>query len=242
MKLNVFIAKSGHCSRRNAGIHIRDGRVKVNNEVVCKPWREVKPDDIVLLDGKSLFTDDKKVYLLVNKPKGVTVTLADRFARRKITDLVPKKCNGIYPVGRLDKDSRDLVILTNDGQLCYQLTHPKFGIEKEYIVWVKGKLGDLEIERLKKGIKDAEDLLKIKSCARLALKDGNNKLKIVVCEGKKRHIRRLLEKAGFPVIDLKRVRIGTLQLGDLKEGEFREADKSMIYSLAFKNSKQKGVD
>jgi len=241
MKLNIFIARSGFCARRKADVYIKEGRVKVNNKIILQPWHEISAGDVVLVDGKRIALSEKEIYLLVNKPKGVTVTLEDKFARKKITGLIPKKYKGVYPVGRLDKDSRGLIILTNDGRLCYQLTHPKFEIEKEYIVWVRGPLGDLVIERLKKGIKDGEDLLKVKSCARLALKNGNAKLKIVVCEGKKRHIRRLLERAGFPVIDLQRVRIGALELGSLKEGAFSESDKSTICGLALKNSKQKGV-
>lgn len=237
MKLNVFIAKSGFCARRKADLYVKAGRVKINNKITRQPWHEVKAGDTVLIDGKKTVLNENKVYLLVNKPKGVTVTLEDKFAARKITDLIPGKYKGVYPVGRLDRDSRGLIILTNDGKLCYQLTHPKFDIEKEYIVWVRGRLGDLAIERLKKGIKDEGDLLKVKSCTRLALKNGNAKLKIIICEGKKRHIRRLLKKAGFPVMDLQRVRIGSMELGNLEEGAFREIDKSAIYSLVFKKYK-----
>ena len=228
MKLNAFISHSGFCSRRKAAGLIKAGDVKLNGTTVLEPWREVTSNDKVTVKNRPLKTE-KLSYVIFNKPKGVTTTVEDRFAEKKIVDLVPKDLGRLYPVGRLDKDSRGLIILTNDGDLCHKLTHPKFETEKEYIVFVKGALSEDIIAGLKNGIRDGEDFLKVKSLS--IEKSGKNsaRFKAVVCEGKKRHLRRLFEHFDLAVKDLKRIRIGSLELGDLKGGHFRIVDRNTIY-------------
>jgi len=228
MNLNVFIAKSGFCSRRKADSFIKNGKVKINGIVINKPWTEVKNSDSVKIAGKTLQREEN-VYIAFNKPTGVTCTLKDRFAREKIIDFIPKKFGRVYPVGRLDKNSRGLLLLVNDGELCYRLTHPKFEIEKEYAVRVKGKVTTSVLRQFKEGIKDGEDILKIKEGRIEESQLEETKLRIIVSEGKKRHLRRLFKQAGFPVLDVKRIRIGNLRLGSLKEGEFRVIKKESIY-------------
>jgi len=227
MHLNVFIAKSGFCSRRKASLLIKEGRVSVNNKIVDKPWFEIKQGDSVKVDKKTLKLE-KKIYIVFNKPEGVTVTLKDRFADKKITDFIPKRFERVYPVGRLDKNSKGLVLLTNDGELCYKLTHPKFEVEKEYILWVKGKITKSALEQAKKGVREGDDLLKVKDVTTKAFGKNTTQLKAIISEGKKRHLRRLFRSLGFHVLDLKRVRIGKLMLGGLKEGVFQVVDKKDI--------------
>lgn len=231
MRLIAFIAKAGICSRRKAGIYIKDGKVGLCGKIVREPWYIVKDSDWISLDGKQL-SIEKKVYVVVNKPRGVTATTEDRFAVKKVTELAPAKYGRLYPVGRLDKGSRGLLILTNDGDLCYKLTHPKFEVEKEYALTVSGEVDSQKLNRIKAGVEDEGDILKVKSCSIVNSKKDKTELSVTVQEGKKRHLRRLFKSVGLEVLDLKRVRIGGLELGNLREGSFRTLDKDDIYRLA----------
>lgn len=224
MRLNAFIAKAGICSRRKAADYIKSGKVRVLGRIVREPWYVVQDGDDVIVNGIRM-RQEKYAYFIVNKPKGVTSTVSDIHAQRKITDLVPKGLGRLYPVGRLDKDSRGLVILTNDGDLCYRLTHPKFEIEKEYVVTVRGSLGDKELAHIKKGVYNEGEVLKVKSFSNVEKKGGATTLHIVIAEGKKRHIRRLFGGMDFKVLDLKRIRIGNIILGELKEGNFKMIER-----------------
>jgi len=235
MKLNAFISRSGFCSRRKAAAFIKEGKVKVNAKVIYEPWYELKEKDCVKIGSKALHTE-RNIYIILNKPRGTTATSEDKFAEKKVTDLIPKHLGRVYPVGRLDKDSRGLMILTNDGDLCNKLTHPRFEVEKEYLLKVKGKPDAAAIEKMKKGIRDGGDFLNIKSAFIRWSKTSKTQIKVIVCEGKKRHLRRLFNRAGFPVLDLKRERIGRLRLGDLAEGAFKVIDKQSIYRLTLKKS------
>jgi len=234
MRLNAYIAKAGYCSRRNATVFIKEGKVKVGGKVLLEPWYVVMPGDAVSVCGK-LLRAETGIYIIVNKPKGVTATVEDPHALRKITEIVPKRSARLYPVGRLDKDSRGLIILTNDGDLCYRLTHPKFEIEKEYVVTVKGLLDIDILERLKKGVFSEGDILKVKSYFGVKSAGSHTTLHVVIAEGKKRHLRRLFKALDKPVTDLKRIRIGDLRLGEMKEGTFEKIDRETIYSLALKD-------
>lgn len=223
MKLNLYISTSGHCSRRKAVLLIKEGRVSVNGKVVTEPWLDVAEGSSVKVSGV-LLSEKARISLLFNKPKGVTTTLSDKFAEKKITEFLPRSLGRVYPVGRLDKMSRGLIILTNDGDLCYRITHPKFEIEKEYAVIFKGQLDDSIYRKIKTGVRSGEDILKVRQ-ARIE-KTGENKFKakVIVCEGKKRHLRRLFESLGLTVLDLQRVRIGPFRLGNLKEGSYKIID------------------
>jgi 23S rRNA pseudouridine2605 synthase len=230
-KLNVFIAKAGVCSRRKADLLIKEGKVKMNGRVIVEPWTEVSASDFVAVSGKSLRAESQ-IYLIVNKPRGVTVTLEDKYAKRKINDHIPNRYGRVFPVGRLDKDTSGLIIMTNDGDLCHKLTHPSFEIEKEYVVTVEGMIKPQSMDTMKTGIEDEGDILKVKSVSMLRRDPKKTVLKIIISEGKKRHIRRLLKHLGAKVMNLKRVRIGNLELGALKEGKFRVVDKREMYLLA----------
>lgn len=231
MHLNLYIVKSGFCSRRRAASIIKEGRVKINGAVVLEPWREVGPSDEVRVGTEPLrIKEDSELCLALNKPKGVTTTLHDKFASKKVTDLIPKSFGRVYPVGRLDKNSRGLILLTNDGNLCYRLTHPKFEVEKEYAVIVAGRPAPMLKELLIKGVRDGADLLKVKN-ATIRPAGVNTEIIMTISEGKKRHLRRLLSGLGMKVLDLKRIRIGNILLGNTKEGSFRIIDRSVIYDF-----------
>ena len=237
MRLNAFISKCGCCSRRKAVLLIKDGKVKVGGKVILEPWYVVQLGDAVSVNGKLLRAEEDNLYFIVNKPKGVTTTVEDAHALQKIVDILPKKHSRLYPIGRLDKDSRGIIILTNDGDFCYQLTHPKFEIEKEYVVTLKGPLDEHSLKSLKSGVFDEGDMLKVRSYSGIKKAGDHTTLHVVIAEGKKRHLRRLFKALGNPVIDLKRIRIGDLRLGELPEGSFEKVDKETIYRLALKGNK-----
>ncbi len=237
MRLNAFIAKAGFSSRRKAAEFAKEGRVKVGGKVVLEPWYVVQGGDAVSVNGKLLHAE-ANLYFIVNKPKGVTATVEDTHALKKVTEIVPKRYARLYPIGRLDKDSRGLILLTNDGDLCYQLTHPKFEIEKEYVVMARGELDEDSLKRLKSGVFDEGDLLKVKSYSGVRRTGDHTTLRVVIAEGKKRHLRRLFKALGNPVTDLKRIRIGDLRLGETKEGGFEKIDKETAYRLALKSNKK----
>ncbi|MBN2452765.1 MAG: rRNA pseudouridine synthase [Candidatus Omnitrophica bacterium] len=229
MKLNLFISRSGVCSRRDAAEFVKEGKVSVNGKVVREPWADVTEADSVTVGGKKLNTE-KQVYILFNKPRGVTSTSEDKFAEKIIMEYIPRSFGRLYPIGRLDKPSRGLMILTNDGELCHRLSHPKYEVEKEYMVTVGGEADEALLKKLKKGVEDEGDILKVKSADIYKSWPGRAQIRVVVCEGKKRHLRRLFDRLGHKVFDLIRVRIGRIRLGDLKEGRFRVVDRKFIYS------------
>ncbi len=243
MRLNLFIAKSGYASRRGADCLIEKGKIEVNGQKVFEPFLKVTDKDEVKADGEFLNLK-KHTYILFNKPKGVTTTLSDKFALKKVIDFFPKRFfarsesasggMGIYPVGRLDKQSCGLLILTNDGDFCYRLTHPKFSVEKEYLVELKGGLSLRDCQRAKKGCRIKGEYLKVKSIKVLKEKENVTLCKAVVTEGKNRHLRRLFGELGFPVREIKRIRVGRLILGNLPPGRYKLIERNKIYSF-FKN-------
>lgn len=230
MKLNAYISNAGICSRRKAALLVKDGKVRLNGKVVLEPWLDVSDNDRVSVNNRPALTA-RHVYIVFNKPKGVTTTLEDKYAEKKVVDFIPQDLGRVYPVGRLDKESRGLLILTNDGELCHKLTHPSFETEKEYEVLIKGSVEEQTVRGLKRGVTDGGERLAVKSALIKDAGNGRTLIKAVVCEGKKRHIRRLFERFGLDVKDLKRVRIGNLELGDLKNGHFRVLDKKTMYRL-----------
>lgn len=220
MRLNLYIAKSGIASRRSADELVSLGKVTVNGSLANRPFVQVSDSDEIRISGE-LIRPKEYTYLLFNKPKGVTTTLNDRFASKTVVDFIPTKYKGVYPVGRLDKNSYGLLILTNDGDFCYKLTHPKFSVEKEYLVELKGVLKVSEKQKAKQGVRDAGELLKVKKIKVFSGGKGNTLCEVIISEGKKRHLRRLFKRLGHPVLDLKRVKVGNLGLGNLKSGKYR---------------------
>lgn len=225
VRLQKFMAECGIGSRRKCEEIIRKGRVKVNGETAAELGMKIDAvKDEVRVDGK-IVRRQGLVYFAFNKPKGVTSTCYDRYADRTVLDFI-KSGERIYPVGRLDKDSRGLMLLTNDGSLAYELTHPKFGHEKEYLVETEKPIRDSELEKLRKGVRLEEGTAAAKRIERISA----DKFKIVLTQGWKRQIRRMAEAVGHKIVDLQRVRINKLELDGLKEGRFMEISASDISS------------
>jgi len=224
------LTQAGIGSRRKMSIAIKEGRVSINSEAVndfnCPVTRG---KDRIALDGNQLDIKAKHfIYLKINKPKGILSTIKDKRGRRTIIDILPRKYRHLYlyPVGRLDKNSTGLLLLTNDGNLTYHLTHPSFEKEKEYKVQIQGELKTSEIHRLEVGIEleDGETApAKVKK-----LRGNDYNYTITIHEGRKRQVRRMFSALGHRVIKLQRVRMGNLKLGNLKEGELKEVSRNLL--------------
>ncbi len=220
MRINKFIANKGICSRRKADELIKEGKVKVNGKLVIELGLDVNEKDNVEIDGIESLESQNLVYFMLNKPKGYICSSSDEKGRKTVLDLVKTK-ERIYPVGRLDYDSEGLIILTNDGDLAFKLTHPKMQVSKTYVVKIKGQIKESELAVLRAGVKIGD--VKYNKCKVKVIATDKNwtKLSIVLFEGKNREIRNMLDFIGKEVILLKRVAISELKLGGLSRGEFR---------------------
>ncbi|MGH9114572.1 MAG: pseudouridine synthase [Acidimicrobiales bacterium] len=225
-RLQKVLAQAGLGSRRACEELIAAGRVLVNDEP-ARLGRRVDPaTDRVSVDGVPVGVHPDLVYYLLNKPAGVVSASSDPQGRRVVTDLVPSRPL-VHPVGRLDADSEGLLLLTNDGDLTFRLTHPSFGVDKEYLVDVAGAPSAAALRRLREGV-DLDDGRT--SPARVSAV-GKTGIRITVHEGRNRQVRRMCEAVGHPVRRLVRIRIGPLRAGGLAPGKWRELTRSEVRSL-----------
>ncbi|MFS0672710.1 pseudouridine synthase [Ornithinibacillus sp. 179-J 7C1 HS] len=222
-RLQKVIAQSGVTSRRKAEKLIEEGKVKVNNKVVTELGTKVSPDDKIEVNGIQL-EKEVPVHYLFYKPRGVISSVKDEKGRKVVTDFFPEIEERIYPVGRLDYDTSGILLLTNDGEFANLVMHPKHGVEKVYVAKIKGIPSKLELGRLRKGVKDNGELLKaIKYRVISSDKKKNTMiLELTLQEGKNRHVRRMMEQLGYPVMKLKRERYGMLTLDGMRVGEYRK--------------------
>lgn len=226
-----YLANIGVASRRKVQEMIQQGGVVVNNQVVINPALLVDPlKDEILVDGKKIKNQKNLVYIILNKPKGVVSTASDEHDRATVVSLVGSN-QRLYPVGRLDQTSSGLILLTNDGDLANKLTHPKFYTPKTYEVLVVGIVSPGQIIRLQTGINLKEG--KTAPAEVEILEDLQKKtvLKIVIYEGKNHQVKRMCSMVGLEVLALKRVAIGSIGLGNLKPGEYRELTHKEISLL-----------
>lgn len=229
-RLQKVMAHAGIASRRKSEDIIAEGRVKVNGETVTEMGTKVNPDrDVIEVDGE-IISKEKRVYILLNKPQGYICTVDDPRGRNTVLDLVDDVKQRIYPVGRLDYDTSGLLMLTNDGQLTYILTHPSHEINKTYLTEVKGRLDTKNADRLRKGV-ELEDGMTAPAQLEIKEREENNTLfTLTIHEGRNRQVRRMCEKIGLPVISLKRISVGPLTLEGLSEGEYRNlTDKEIEF-------------
>lgn len=224
IRLQKYLADCGIASRRRAEVFILQGKVKVNGKVVKKLGTKVGPEDKVEFNGKVVKPKREKVYIMLNKPVGYLSTVKKGKEKGKtVLDLVDAPWR-VFPVGRLDKDSSGLLILTNDGDLALKLTHPRYQKEKEYEVEVNKPITKNFINSMRRGVS-----LSGKKTVRAKVEQiGLKKFKIILKEGRKRQIRRMCEKLGYEVEKLHRTRINELSLGDLKSGKFRRLNEKEI--------------
>ena len=224
VRLQKAIADSGFCSRRKAEEYITSGRIKVNGNTVIELGTKINSaKDIVEIDGKKISNiTGKKVYILLNKPIGYVTTTKDQFNRDTVLDLVKVK-EKVLPVGRLDMYTSGALILTNDGDFVYKVTHPKHEITKTYTVTVKGIIKNEEVEQLRKGVK-IDDYTTRPAKVKILKTDEEkdiSRLEITIHEGKNRQVRRMCESVGRRVIALHRSKIGNIGVKDIELGKWR---------------------
>ncbi len=232
IRLQKYIAESGITSRRKAEELIREGRVKVGGEIIREMGVKINPDtDEVEVDGHIIRQETKKYYIMLNKPAGYITTTSDDFNRPTVMELTEDVHARIYPVGRLDYDTQGLLLLSNDGDFANAIMHPKGNLKKTYIASVKGLITVSAIKRLRSGIDIGDYITKPAEVELISGTERESSVKIIIGEGKKRQVRRMLDAVGFPVLRLKRVAIGGVTLGNLPEGKWRHLKPSEIELL-----------
>lgn len=231
MRLNKYIAAAGVCSRRKADELIANGNVRINGAVMKEMGYDVADDDTVQVNGRTISAASKKVYVAVNKPLGYITSMDDDRSRATVAELVADIPERLFPVGRLDYNTTGLLIMTNDGDLTYTLTHPKHEVWKTYIATVSGVISDNRIARLRKGVDiggfvtSPAKVRVIKQMPRHAV------VEISIHEGKNRQVRKMFAAVGNKVQELERVSIGDIRLGRLMSGHYRKLTREEIEYL-----------
>ena len=229
-RLNKFIASSGVCSRRKADEYIENGKVKVNGKVVTELGFQVSKKDKVTLEGK-LIKPENLTYIRYYKPAGYITTASDEKGRKTIYDALPEEVRTLRPIGRLDKDSTGLLLMTNDGDLINQLSHPTLKVPKVYRVCAEGKLNLNDLTVMEKGIEIEEGKIAYAYASIIEFEGRNTVLEIVLFQGLNRQIRKMLDFLEHPVISLKRVSVGPIDLSGLKKGQFKYLKPKQVNEL-----------
>lgn len=228
MRINKYIADAGVCSRRKADELISNGNVKINGLTVKELGVDVAEGDVVEVNGSVIKAERRKVYVAVNKPLGVITSMADDKDRETVADIVADIPERLFPVGRLDYNTTGLLIMTNDGQLTYTLTHPKHEVYKTYVAKVDGVISGARVAKLRRGVDiggfvtSPARVKVLKQMPRYAV------VEISIREGKNRQVRKMFAAVGNKVRELKRTQIGEIRLGRLKEGHYRKLTKAEV--------------
>lgn len=231
MRLNKYIAHAGIASRRKADELTLNGNVKINGLTMCKPGYDVKPGDVVEVNGTKIRGQEELEYVALNKPKGYITSMRDEKNRPTVTELVADVEARLFPVGRLDYNTSGLLLLTNDGALAYRLTHPKHQITKTYQALVAGTLSKERLAKLRKGV-DIGGFVTSPAQVRVIRQAERSALvEIKIHEGKNRQVRKMFAAVGNPVQELCRTAVGDLYLGRLKEGHYRKLTRKEIEYL-----------
>jgi 23S rRNA pseudouridine2605 synthase len=228
MRLNKIIADAGITSRRGADELIMDGRVTIDGHQVRELGAKFDPDKVkVAVDGETIVRSMSKTYLVLHKPKGVLSTMFDAEGRPSLADFIDLRTERLFHVGRLDKDSEGLILLTNDGDLTFRATHPSFGLEKTYIIEFDGKLPTGVDKVLLKGIELEDGMGRVLNFKHLS----PQWIEVTIHEGRYHIIRRLMEAVGVDVLRLIRTNFGPISLGETPEGRWRDLNSSELISL-----------
>lgn len=240
IRLQKFLAEAGVASRRKSEELISQGRIEVNGKVVTTPGTKISGFERICVDGREIRREQKKIYILLNKPVGYISSAKDQFSRKTVMDLVGTIKERIYPVGRLDYDTSGLIILSNDGDFANKIMHPRHQMQKVYRAEIIGKLSNEDIIRIEKGMliddyKTAPAKIRIVSAAK-----DRSIVEVTIHEGKNRQVRKMFETLDHPVLRLKRIAIGSIGIGELEEGKWRYLSKNEI--LGLKKTAAKSID
>ena len=225
VRLQKFISECGYTSRRKAEEMILNKRVKVNGVIAELGVKVDELTDKVEIDGKLIKKEDEKVYIMINKPTGYLSSVSDDRGRKTVVDLLNIK-ERVFPVGRLDYDTEGLLILTNDGEFTYKVTHPKFEITKTYVATLNKNLNKEDKQKLLDGV-TIEDYTAIASVIE-EINEEKKEVLITISQGKNRQVRKMFESVGYKVLKLKRISIGNLMLGSLKRGEWKKLSRKEL--------------
>ena len=231
-RLQRALARAGHGSRRSSEELIAAGRVTVNGRVATLGDKVDTARDAVTVDGATLNLDPSMRYYAFHKPVGVVTTMADPQGREDLRGFLPADGPRVFPVGRLDRDSEGLLLLTNDGELANRLLHPSFGVEKEYLAEVEGTPTGRQLAHARRGVELEDGPARAVTARAVAASDGRGAVRIVMAEGRKREVRRLLAAVGLPVTRLIRLRVGPVALGGLAPGALRELEPAEVRGLS----------
>jgi len=232
IKLQAFMSHAGVASRRACEKLIEDKKVVVNDRLAHIGQRVDGTQDVIVVNGKTIKTQERFRYFLVNKPIGYVSTTSDELNRRTVSQLIPRDIKErLYPVGRLDVESEGLLLLTNDGDLAQKLTHPSHKVKKTYHVVVKGTPTFKALNHLRNGVKLKDGFTKKANVDVLLKEEGKTSLEITISEGRNRQIRRMLERVGYDTVQLIRIAMGPLDLEMITEGNFVELDDKQIAEL-----------
>ncbi len=246
-RLQKYLARCGIASRRECEKLILAGRVKVNGEVVQVLGTKIQPEiDRVELDDTPVTPDSGRVYVMLNKPPGYVTSADDEYGRETVFELVKDVNRRVFSVGRLDLNSRGLLLLTDDGELAYRLTHPRYKVEKEYIVKINGVPAEPELNMLRQGITLIGGYrIQPAQVELISATPEQATVRVILSEGRKRQVKRMFAAIGYKVLDLKRTRIGPLRLGKLPEGKWRYLPayelKKLKQSVGLNSSSQDGI-
>lgn len=238
IRLDKFLANSGYASRRSIKLFLKENEVTVNGKRVRESGVRIDLDkDDLRIKGKKI-QRQSFVYYMLNKPKGIVSTSADEFDRRNVVDLIDTNVR-IYPVGRLDKDTHGLILLTNDGELTHKLTHPKFHVPKTYLLKIEGSVSEGKINKLKNGIILSDGLTSPAKVRVVKETENITELEMEIYEGRYRQIRRMCEAIFLPLVDLQRIKFGPIKISGIKLGQYKELTKDQVDSLkkAVENNK-----
>lgn len=235
VRLQKVLSQAGVASRRVAERMILDGRVEVDGRIVTELGTRVNPQESVIrVDGTRVLVDDELVHLALNKPKGMHSTMSDDQGRPCVGDLVEHRVRGnkkLFHVGRLDADTEGLMLLTNDGELAHRLMHPSFEVPKTYLATVQGTVPRGLGRKLREGIELDDGPVRVDDFAVVDAIPGKTLLRVTLHEGRKHIVRRLLAEVGFPVKELVRINIGSLELGEQRSGSLRALTRKEIGEL-----------
>ena len=230
MRINKYLAECGVASRRGCDKLIEEGRVTVNGKTAAL-GDDIAGGEEICVDGVPVSHGEKHSYYLLNKPKGYVCTVRDDKGRKTVMELLPPDAGRVFPVGRLDYDTEGMLLLTDDGDLSFRLTHPKNEVPKTYLVKIEKGITDVELNRLRAGV-EIDGVLTGKSKVKVIETDkAFTKLQVTITEGRNRQVRKMFEAVGKQVVFLKRIKIGEMRLGSLPRGKVRKLTAEEIFYL-----------